>query len=402
MPFTGGCGRWVPAMALIAILGAGWPVSAAETSAAPQFLVIEPPPEPFGVSIWVDEAAYRPGDRIDIHFYLGRGAFVYIIDHDTRGRSRLIFPNRFDRDNYFARPGTYTIPRGGEDYRVEGPPGIETLEIIASSRPLTPFRELIVEGTLTFPLIRDLGRFRARIRAHLGAGRPWGRATTSFRVEPLRGRTPPVARFIYFPDEVEVGERVTFDAGDSFDPDGTITRYEWDLDGDGQFESEGRRVFRSYGRPGLYEVTLSVIDDDGRRASRTETLRVERGHREPPRGRVPGYLGVRVDYAAREGGLFGGGDGLFSALVNGIVRDSPAERAGLSCGDWIVAVRAEPSGAAWTAFASLAERYAAGEDVVLLVAHRARRSGDPTDWWFEEIEVRLAARPDSPTVYCPG
>ena len=47
----------------------------------------------------------------------------------------------------------------------------------------------------------------------------------------------PIANFSA-PASAEIGEQVEFDASASSDPDGTIEKYEWDLNGDGSYETE--------------------------------------------------------------------------------------------------------------------------------------------------------------------
>ena len=79
---------------------------------------------------------------------------------------------------------------------------------------------------------------------------------------------PPVADA--GPDRtVGVGEVVLLDAGGSQDPDGVIVLYEWDCDGDGNYEVTGDTVVYTWQSPGQYTVTLRVTDDDG--ATDTDT-----------------------------------------------------------------------------------------------------------------------------------
>ena len=63
-----------------------------------------------------------------------------------------------------------------------------------------------------------------------------------------------------------VGVPLDFDATPSTDPDGTIVRYEWDLDGDGAFELSGADLVKpthTYGADGTFIAQLRVTDDAG-------------------------------------------------------------------------------------------------------------------------------------------
>jgi PKD repeat protein len=58
---------------------------------------------------------------------------------------------------------------------------------------------------------------------------------------------------------------VTLDASGSHDPDGTITTYQWDFEGDGLYDawSTSPTVTHSYNQPGTYTPTVQVIDNSG-------------------------------------------------------------------------------------------------------------------------------------------
>lgn len=71
----------------------------------------------------------------------------------------------------------------------------------------------------------------------------------------------PVAVTSVSPDDAEPGETLTFDARDSFDPDGFLTSFEWDF-GDGE-SATGDVVTHSYETAGTYTATLTVTDDEG-------------------------------------------------------------------------------------------------------------------------------------------
>ncbi|HEV2844047.1 MAG TPA: PKD domain-containing protein, partial [Thermoanaerobaculia bacterium] len=72
---------------------------------------------------------------------------------------------------------------------------------------------------------------------------------------------PPNACFTYYPFNPTRFDFVSFDAGCSSDSDGTIVSYQWNF-GDG---TTGSGAFPShrYSQDGLYQVTLTVTDDDG-------------------------------------------------------------------------------------------------------------------------------------------
>jgi len=61
-----------------------------------------------------------------------------------------------------------------------------------------------------------------------------------------------------------VGERLTFDARESTDPDGDVVGYEWAFR---RGTKSGAVVEHAFRRAGNYRVTLTVTDDDGERAA---------------------------------------------------------------------------------------------------------------------------------------
>jgi len=66
---------------------------------------------------------------------------------------------------------------------------------------------------------------------------------------------------------------VTFDAGASDDPDGTIVSYRWDFD-DASPIGVGSGVSHRFDDPGSFLVDLTIRDDDGATASRSVTINV--------------------------------------------------------------------------------------------------------------------------------
>jgi PKD repeat protein len=84
----------------------------------------------------------------------------------------------------------------------------------------------------------------------------------------------PNAAFSISPNPAKPGQTVTFNASGSSDPDGTISNYEWDLDGNGSYEQQGSSatVSRSYASATSPTVTLRVTDDRGGTDTETHDL----------------------------------------------------------------------------------------------------------------------------------
>jgi PKD repeat protein len=79
----------------------------------------------------------------------------------------------------------------------------------------------------------------------------------------VRENKAPVARFTVSAGNVMVGDTVTADASQSVDPDGRIVDYSWDLDGNGDWSSDGVQHSLKYTVAGDYYAGLRVTDDSG-------------------------------------------------------------------------------------------------------------------------------------------
>jgi len=94
--------------------------------------------------------------------------------------------------------------------------------------------------------------------------------------------------------KVKVGEAVHFDASKSTDPDGTITKYDWDF-GDDRGSDE-KEPLHSYATPGVYKVTLVVTDNNGETDRDVIYVTVEQESTSPIKGvpgfEIPGVLGA--------------------------------------------------------------------------------------------------------------
>ncbi|MFO8034993.1 MAG: PKD domain-containing protein [Candidatus Bipolaricaulota bacterium] len=310
----------------------------------PRGIIIEPPePDGLTVSVRTDKPVYQVGEAAQIHFEINRSAYIYIWDIRPNGEVARIFPNQYDTENYF-QAGEHTIPTPGT-YRmtVDPPLGTEWLQILAVTEPF-PFQQLgedpeeleaqalglvpeqaeeafdftsfeIVDaapptpGTLRVSSSPSLARFYVdgvfrgwtprEVQLEPGSYRillrkdgyrdyttqVWitsGRTRTlSVELSRVRENQPPVARFDFDPERPDPEQWIQFDAGDSYDPDGPIVRYEWDVGNDGRINGTGRVFFHMFTTSGPRSVRLIVTDDEGATGETTRTVRVGVVHRPP-------------------------------------------------------------------------------------------------------------------------
>jgi PKD repeat protein len=88
---------------------------------------------------------------------------------------------------------------------------------------------------------------------------------------------PPTAAFASSPSQPRPGQTVTLNASSSSDPNGGITDYQWDLNGDGTYETDTGSnpvLTTSFANSGTREITLRTIDAHNASASVTHTVTV--------------------------------------------------------------------------------------------------------------------------------
>ncbi|MFW5928099.1 MAG: phospholipase D-like domain-containing protein [Thermoplasmatota archaeon] len=73
---------------------------------------------------------------------------------------------------------------------------------------------------------------------------------------------------------VETGQKIIFNGNKSWD-DNDIKKYLWDLDGDGDFEREGKMVNHIFKKEGRYEIRLKVVDQEGHESMDEAEIKVE-------------------------------------------------------------------------------------------------------------------------------
>ena len=76
---------------------------------------------------------------------------------------------------------------------------------------------------------------------------------------------PPIANFTWTPTAPKTNQTITFNASASSDPDGFISKYEWDWNNDGTYTDSTTTptVTHSWTQEGNYSVTVRVTDNEG-------------------------------------------------------------------------------------------------------------------------------------------
>ncbi|MEA2492535.1 MAG: hypothetical protein QOJ29_446 [Thermoleophilaceae bacterium] len=193
-------------------------------------------------------------------------------------------------DNAFGQPASPTFAWHSAD---GGPSGTTGYELWIDGKkdrdvPLTACNGSACSTQPSAPL--GEAKHTWSVRATDGAGNV---AATGERT--LSSGSPPTAAFSIAPNPVLVGGTVTFDGSGSSDANGPIKRYEWDLDGDGSFETDSgavAQVAKSYGSSGSVAVQLRVTDGVGLTAIATGTVVVSSAT-------IAGQLGVTINNAAQ-------------------------------------------------------------------------------------------------------
>jgi PKD repeat protein len=103
----------------------------------------------------------------------------------------------------------------------------------------------------------------------------------------------PVAMFTFAPITPAIGQLITLNGSSSYDPDGTITAYQWDLDGNGTPDAIGPVTTVRFYSAGLRSVRLTVTDNAGLTNSVTQGINVGTsggGSGSPAMAGIPGIF----------------------------------------------------------------------------------------------------------------
>ena len=207
---------------------------------------------------WVFGDGSVSTDPVIAHRYEQPGRYtvrLQVIEEGNRpGRGDEIEIPVHVRNAPVAVPGADTIVAPGEMLVFDGS------DSLPSDSPITRHRWAFGDGTVADGArarmaYSEPGQYRAVLRVEDDSAHPCNFGVQTRRVTV---NSPPVAEAGTDQSAV-VGKPVTFTGAASYDIDGLIKTYRWDM-GDGSV-LDGASVTHHYGESGHYSVTLTVTDD---------------------------------------------------------------------------------------------------------------------------------------------
>lgn len=135
----------------------------------------------------------------------------------------------------------------------------------------------IVDTTEQNPIHEyESGTYTVSLTAHGPDGSNIRTKTDYIVAESPTSSQIPAATFVYAPSAPKAGEEVTLNASASSDSDGHIEYYEWDLDGDGDYDgfTTSPTIYYRWTSSGTYHISLRVCDNDGAKATHAEDIQV--------------------------------------------------------------------------------------------------------------------------------
>jgi hypothetical protein len=96
----------------------------------------------FDVKLWTDQKAYKVGEPVTFYFRSKQDCYLNLVNFGTSGQIKVIYPNRYQRENFVKAGELVEIPAKKDDeYRVnlEGPGGVERIEAVVTAHKLKLF-----------------------------------------------------------------------------------------------------------------------------------------------------------------------------------------------------------------------------------------------------------------------
>ncbi len=98
----------------------------------------------FDIQLWTNRADFQMGEKVTFYFRSERDCYLNLVDVNSRGELTLLFPNRYQRDNFIRAGRTYQIPDGyhdGFEFEIRPPAGTDRIYAIAGNSSINIFDE---------------------------------------------------------------------------------------------------------------------------------------------------------------------------------------------------------------------------------------------------------------------
>ena len=163
---------------------------------------VQPPsrPAPAGgdgleVLAWVDrpDYTYASGEDVQVFVETNKDAYVTVLNVDPAGETTVLFPNRYQSDNFVAASRTLQVPARDAGFRivVSGGVGAELLKVVASTEPVSLFETRQLADAGDFQVVRahpaGLARSLQVVMANPSSGGSAPRPGSSGRPRPSAG-----------------------------------------------------------------------------------------------------------------------------------------------------------------------------------------------------------------------
>jgi len=209
------------------------------------------------------------------HRFAGAGIFVVTLtvtddDGATATRTQTIqvggAANASPTASFSILPATPTI---GEWVRFDGTGSTDSDGSIASYQWSFGDGSSPVSGPIVYHQFASAGSYQVTLTVTDDDG------ATDIQIQSVGiglVQQAPIAQFTFAPTTPVVGQSVAFNATTSYDPDGIVVSYAWDLDGNGVDDAFTPTVNATYNSPGVAMVRLTIVDNAGLSATSTQAV----------------------------------------------------------------------------------------------------------------------------------
>ena len=117
----------------------------------------------FAVRVDVDRAdrVYAKDDLLHVTVESSEDGYLYLFYRDAAGNVSVLFPNRFQKNNFIRKNENVTVPAPGSNFRIrmDAPFGTELLKAVVTKKPLTYIDTAAFIGANLTPVDDAAGKF---------------------------------------------------------------------------------------------------------------------------------------------------------------------------------------------------------------------------------------------------